>query len=231
MPARGASRSTRVAPTPSGPRGAQWAPWARFFGKGYDRRSRRNLPVGTASTLTPGQAGDDRPRKERLMPRGRARQGKAEAFMVKSGELLGWALGGVEREIAETRKRLSTLMAQACEAAKPSGIAQRPQDVGGLAACTRQPSKPAADVRRLEETHRGGRQARGGAQAAPQLGLSPSVFSLQSLVAKSPVGPRAWRPGSPPGRVSARAGWRAATFPAACSRRPGDTRSSGRAPR
>ena len=47
------------------------------------------------------------------MPRGRARQGKAEAFMVKSGKLLGWALGGVEREIAETRERLSTLMAQA----------------------------------------------------------------------------------------------------------------------
>ena len=53
--------------------------------------------------------------KERVMPRGRARQGKAEAFMVKSGELLGWALGGVEREIAETRKRLSTLMAQAAK--------------------------------------------------------------------------------------------------------------------
>ena len=49
------------------------------------------------------------------MPRGRARQGKAEAFMVKSGKLLGWALGGVEREIAETRERLSTLMAQAAK--------------------------------------------------------------------------------------------------------------------
>ena len=49
------------------------------------------------------------------MPRGRARQGKAEAFMVKSGTLLGRALGGVEREIAETRKRLSALMAQAAK--------------------------------------------------------------------------------------------------------------------
>ena len=49
------------------------------------------------------------------MPRGRARQGRAEAFMVKSGTLLGRALGGVEREIAETRKRLSTLMAQAAK--------------------------------------------------------------------------------------------------------------------
>ena len=49
------------------------------------------------------------------MPRGRARQGKAEAFMVKSGTLLGRALGGVKREIAETRKRLSALMAQAAK--------------------------------------------------------------------------------------------------------------------
>ena len=49
------------------------------------------------------------------MPRGHARQGKAEAFMVTSGKLLGWALGGVEREIAETRERLSALMAQAAK--------------------------------------------------------------------------------------------------------------------
>ncbi len=49
------------------------------------------------------------------MPRGRAKPGKAEAFMVKSGKLLGWTLGRVEREIAETRSRLSTLMAQAAK--------------------------------------------------------------------------------------------------------------------
>ncbi len=49
------------------------------------------------------------------MPGGRARQGKTEAFIVKSGKLLGWAQGSVEREIAETRERLSTLMAQAAK--------------------------------------------------------------------------------------------------------------------
>ena len=184
---------------PAGPGGPSGPPGPGFFGKGYDRRSRRNLPVGTASTLTPGQAGDDRPRKERLMPRGRARQGKAEAFMVKSGELLGWALGGVEREIAETRKRLSTLMAQAAKLRSRlvSLKGRKTSAASPPARGSRRSRRP--DVRCLEETHRGGRQARGGAQAAPQLGLSPSVFSLQSLVAKSPVGPRAWRPGSPPG--------------------------------
>ena len=49
------------------------------------------------------------------MPRGRPRTGRAEAFIVKSGELIGWALGGVEREIVDTRERLSTLMAQAAK--------------------------------------------------------------------------------------------------------------------
>ena len=49
------------------------------------------------------------------MPRGRPRTGRAEAFVVKSGELIGWALGGVEREIVDTRERLSTLMAQAAK--------------------------------------------------------------------------------------------------------------------
>jgi hypothetical protein len=32
---------------------------------------------------------------------------------MKSAELIGWALGGIEREIVETRHRLSALTAQA----------------------------------------------------------------------------------------------------------------------
>jgi hypothetical protein len=32
---------------------------------------------------------------------------------LKSAELIGWALGGLEREIAETRERLAALTAQA----------------------------------------------------------------------------------------------------------------------
>jgi len=46
------------------------------------------------------------------MPRGR--QGKSDDdVLLKSAELLGWALGGLEREIVQTRERLSSLTAQA----------------------------------------------------------------------------------------------------------------------
>jgi hypothetical protein len=46
------------------------------------------------------------------MPRGR-RRGKAPSALLKSTELLGWALGGLEREIAQTRERLASLTAEA----------------------------------------------------------------------------------------------------------------------
>ncbi|HEX5473424.1 MAG TPA: hypothetical protein VFX12_02085 [Vicinamibacterales bacterium] len=46
------------------------------------------------------------------MPRGRPRK-KPEDVFIKSAELIGWALGGIEREIAETRERLKALTSQA----------------------------------------------------------------------------------------------------------------------
>ena len=45
------------------------------------------------------------------MPRGRPRKD----VLLKSAELIGWALGGLEREIAATRDRLSTLTAEAAK--------------------------------------------------------------------------------------------------------------------
>ena len=45
------------------------------------------------------------------MPRGRPR--KSDEVLMKSAEFIGWALGGLEREIAHTRERLSSLTAQA----------------------------------------------------------------------------------------------------------------------
>ena len=45
------------------------------------------------------------------MPRGRPK--KQEDLLVRSAEMIGWALGGIEREIALTRERLSTLTSQA----------------------------------------------------------------------------------------------------------------------
>ena len=45
------------------------------------------------------------------MPRGRPR--KNDDVLLRSAELIGWALGGIEREINATRERLSSLTAQA----------------------------------------------------------------------------------------------------------------------
>lgn len=46
------------------------------------------------------------------MPRGRPRKNDDDV-LLKSAEMLGWALGGLEREIAQTRERLASLTAQA----------------------------------------------------------------------------------------------------------------------
>lgn len=48
------------------------------------------------------------------MRRGRPRK-KPTDVLIKSAELIGWALGGIEREIVETRHRLSALTAQASQ--------------------------------------------------------------------------------------------------------------------
>jgi hypothetical protein len=45
------------------------------------------------------------------MPRGRPR--KSDQVLMKSAEFIGWALGGLEREIAHTRERLASLTEQA----------------------------------------------------------------------------------------------------------------------
>lgn len=46
------------------------------------------------------------------MARGRPRKNKQDV-LLKSAELIGWALGGIEREIGTTRERLASLTAQA----------------------------------------------------------------------------------------------------------------------
>ena len=46
------------------------------------------------------------------MPRGRPRKDKDDV-LLKSAEMIGWALGGLEREIAQTRERLTSLTSQA----------------------------------------------------------------------------------------------------------------------
>ena len=54
------------------------------------------------------------------MARGRPRK-NAEGALLKSAELIGWALGGLEREIVETKNRLSALTAQATALRKKIG--------------------------------------------------------------------------------------------------------------
>ena len=46
------------------------------------------------------------------MPRGRPKK-KKDDVLVKSAEMIGWAIGGIEREIMSTRERLAALSAQA----------------------------------------------------------------------------------------------------------------------
>jgi len=46
------------------------------------------------------------------MPRGRPRKTQSDV-MIKSAEMIGWAIGGLEREIMATRERLAALTAQA----------------------------------------------------------------------------------------------------------------------
>lgn len=62
------------------------------------------------------------------MPRGRPRKNKDDV-LVKSAEMIGWAIGGIEREIMSTRERLAALSAQAA--------ALRSRLPGGGAASTR----------------------------------------------------------------------------------------------
>jgi hypothetical protein len=59
------------------------------------------------------------------MPRGRPRKTQGD-ILLKSAEMIGWAIGGLEREIVTTRERLSALTAQAnaLRAKLPGGTRQ-----------------------------------------------------------------------------------------------------------
>ena len=54
------------------------------------------------------------------MPRGRPRK-TGDGVLLKSAELIGWAIGGLEREIAQTRDRLAALTARANQLRKRVG--------------------------------------------------------------------------------------------------------------
>ncbi len=55
------------------------------------------------------------------MPPGRPRKNKGNV-LLKSAELIGWAIGGIEREIGQTRERLAALTAQAAKLRARAGV-------------------------------------------------------------------------------------------------------------
>src|SRR5438094_836724 len=79
------------------------------------------------------------------MPRGRPRKNPTDV-LIKSAEFIGWALGGIEREILETRHRLSALTAQANQLRARIGV--RGARAGPAAASPEETVPPAAPRRR-----------------------------------------------------------------------------------
>ena len=89
------------------------------------------------------------------MPRGR-RGKRSDSVLFKSAEWIGWALGGLEREIAETRERLASLNEQAAKLRGRVGVAAR----RGVAAASEASSsgKPAKRIRRRGKMSAEGRK-------------------------------------------------------------------------
>lgn len=54
------------------------------------------------------------------MPRGRPKKTQDDV-LLRSAEMIGWALGGLEREIAQTKARLTALTTQATSLRKRLG--------------------------------------------------------------------------------------------------------------
>ena len=79
------------------------------------------------------------------MPRGRPRKNPTDV-LIKSAEFIGWALGGIEREILETRHRLSALTSQANQLR--ARIGAKPARGAAAAAATPLETAPAAPKRR-----------------------------------------------------------------------------------
>lgn len=81
------------------------------------------------------------------MPRGRPR--KADSVLMKSAEFIGWALGGLEREIAQTRERLAQLNEQAARLRARMGSAPSRGRTAAAAPTFDQPGAPRERRRRV----------------------------------------------------------------------------------
>lgn len=72
------------------------------------------------------------------MARGRPRK-TSDNVLFKSAEWVGWALGGLEREIAETKERLVVLNEQAAKLRTRLGVAARRGVAAAVAASSAEP--------------------------------------------------------------------------------------------
>ena len=72
------------------------------------------------------------------MARGR-RRNTSDNVLFKSAEWVGWALGGLEREIAETKERLVLLNEQAAKLRTRLGVAARRGVAAAVAASSAEP--------------------------------------------------------------------------------------------
>lgn len=88
------------------------------------------------------------------MPRGRPKT--KPDVLLKSAELIGWALGGLEREIAATRERLTGLTAQAAKlrarvgakAGRPAGAVPGVTEVPAVTGRKRRRRRMSAEARK-----------------------------------------------------------------------------------
>jgi hypothetical protein len=72
------------------------------------------------------------------MPRGRPRKNPSsrDNVLLRSAEFIGWALGGLEREIVQTRERLAMLNAEAARLRTRIGAGRTAPATGPAAAAT-----------------------------------------------------------------------------------------------
>jgi hypothetical protein len=88
------------------------------------------------------------------MPRGR-RKKQADGVLFKSAEWIGWALGGLEREISETRERLAALNEQAAKLRSRVGVAATRGVEAAVVASAGAPAPAAKRRRRGQMTAEG----------------------------------------------------------------------------
>jgi hypothetical protein len=75
------------------------------------------------------------------------RKGGRQDMLLKSAEMIGWAIGGIEREILQTRERLATLTAQAAALRARAGTSAA-RGTAAVSAAAEEAAQTVATVRK-----------------------------------------------------------------------------------